>query len=184
MRCASRMPRKSRTSIPTSKPTTSRTVDSERGDPDRALADAPVKLDQTYVTPVETHNPMELHATTAVWDGPQLTLYESTQSVNNSQDVIAQVLGLPTDQVRVVSKFLGSGFGGKLWPWTHCYLAAEAARQLQKPVKLVVSRKMMFQTVRPPPAHRPARADRGHAGGQAALAPARLRASRRHARRL
>jgi xanthine dehydrogenase YagR molybdenum-binding subunit len=127
------------------------TVDSERGDPDRALANAPVKLDQTYVTPVETHNPMELHATTAVWDGPQLTLYESTQSVNNSQDVIAQVLGLPSDRVHVISKFLGSGFGGKLWPWTHCYLAAEAARQLQKPVKLVVSRKMMFQTV----GHRP-----------------------------
>jgi xanthine dehydrogenase YagR molybdenum-binding subunit len=126
-------------------------VDSERGDPDRALAGAPVKFDQTYVTPVETHNPMELHATTAVWDGPQLTLYESTQSVNNSQDVIAQVFGLPTDQVRVVSKFLGSGFGGKLWPWTHCYLAAEAARQLQKPVQVVVSRKMMFQAV----GHRP-----------------------------
>jgi len=126
-------------------------VDSERGDPDRALADAPVKLDETYVTPVETHNPMELHATTAVWDGPQLTIYETTQSVNNSQDVIAQVFGIPIDQVRVVSKFLGSGFGGKLWPWTHCYLAAEAARQLQKPVKLVVSRKMMFQTV----GHRP-----------------------------
>ena len=126
-------------------------VDSERGHADRALADAPVKLDQTYVTPVHTHNPMELHATTAVWDAAQLTLYESTQSVNNSQDVIAQVFGLPTDQVRVVSKFLGSGFGGKLWPWTHCYLAAEAARQLQKPVKLVVSRKMMFQTV----GHRP-----------------------------
>jgi xanthine dehydrogenase YagR molybdenum-binding subunit len=127
------------------------TVDSERGDADRAFTDAPVKVDQTYITPVETHNPMELHATTAIWDGPQLTLYETTQSVNNSQDVVAQVLGLPTDQVRVVSKFLGSGFGGKLWPWTHCYLAAEAARQLQRPVKLVVSRKMMFQTV----GHRP-----------------------------
>ncbi|HEX2475097.1 MAG TPA: molybdopterin cofactor-binding domain-containing protein, partial [Lacipirellulaceae bacterium] len=126
-------------------------VDSERGDPDRALADAPVKLDETYVTPVETHNPMELHATTAVWDGQQLTIYETTQSVNNSQDVIAQVFGIPSDQVRVVSKFLGSGFGGKLWPWTQCYLAAEAARQLQKPVKLVVSRKMMFQSV----GHRP-----------------------------
>jgi len=109
------------------------TVDSERGDPDRALANAPVKLDQTYVTPVETHNPMELHATTAVWDGPQLTLYESTQSVNNSQDVIAQVLGLPSDRVHVISKFLGSGFGGKLWPWTHCYLAAEAALRDAKP---------------------------------------------------
>jgi xanthine dehydrogenase YagR molybdenum-binding subunit len=127
------------------------TVDSQRGDPDRALADAPIRLDETYITPVETHNPMELHATTAVWEGSQLTLYESTQSVNNSQDVIAQVLGLPRDQVRVVSKFLGSGFGGKLWPWTHCYLAAEAARQLQRPVKLVISRKMMFQSV----GHRP-----------------------------
>jgi xanthine dehydrogenase YagR molybdenum-binding subunit len=136
---------------PDLKPDDEPTVDSERGDPDRAHAEAPVKFGQTYVTPVETHNPMEPHATTAVWDGPQLTLYESTQSVNNSQDVIAQVFGLPIDQVRVVSKFLGSGFGGKLWPWTHCYLAAEAARQLQKPVKLVVSRKMMFQTV----GHRP-----------------------------
>ncbi|HEX3601184.1 MAG TPA: xanthine dehydrogenase family protein molybdopterin-binding subunit [Lacipirellulaceae bacterium] len=126
-------------------------VDSERGDADRALADAPVKLDETYMTPVETHNPMELHATTAMWDGPQLRIYETTQSVNNSQDVIAQVFGIPTDQVRVMSKFLGSGFGGKLWPWTQCYLAAEAARQLKKPVKLVVSRKMMFQSV----GHRP-----------------------------
>jgi xanthine dehydrogenase YagR molybdenum-binding subunit len=139
------------------------TVDSERGDPDRALADAPVNFDQTYVTPVHTHNPMELHATTAVWDGPQLTLYESTQSVNNSQDVIAQVLGLPRDQVRVVSKFLGSGFGGKLWPWTHCYLAAEAARQLQKPVKLVVSRRMEFQTC----GHRPRTVQRVRIGASA-----------------
>jgi len=145
---------------PDLKPDDKPKVDSERGDPDRALADAPVKLDQTYVTPVETHNPMEMHATTAVWNGPLLTLYESTQSVNNSQDVIAQVLGLPREQVRVVSKFLGSGFGGKLWPWTHCYLAAEAARQLQKPVKLVVSRKMMFQTV----GHRPRTVQRVRVG--------------------
>jgi xanthine dehydrogenase YagR molybdenum-binding subunit len=139
------------------------TVDSERGDPDGAFADAPIKLEQTYVTPVHTHNPMELHATTAVWEGPQLTLYETTQSVNNSQDVIAQVLGLPSDQVRVVSKFLGSGFGGKLWPWTHCYLAAEAARQLQKPVKLVVSRKMEFQTC----GHRPRTVQRVRIGATA-----------------
>ncbi len=138
-------------------------VDSERGEADRALADAPVKLDQTYVTPVHTHNAMELHATVAVWDGPHLTLYESTQSVNNSQDVIAQVLGLPRDQVRVVSKVLGSGFGGKLWPWTHCYLAAAAARQLQRPVQLVVSRKMEFQTC----GHRPRTVQRVRIGATA-----------------
>jgi xanthine dehydrogenase YagR molybdenum-binding subunit len=126
-------------------------VRSERGDAEAAFATAPVKLDQTYVTPTETHNPIELHATIAIWDGPRLTLYEASQGVVNLQSVLAQMFGLPKENVRVITKFLGSGFGGKLWPWTHCALAAAAARQLGKPVKLVVSRKMMFQTV----GHRP-----------------------------
>jgi xanthine dehydrogenase YagR molybdenum-binding subunit len=126
-------------------------LQSQRGDADAAFASAPVKLDQTYVTPTETHNPIELHATVAIWDGSILTLYESTQGVVNHRSVLAQMFGLPTENVRVVSKFLGSGFGGKLFPWTHSPLAAAAARQLGKPVKLVVSRKMMFQTV----GHRP-----------------------------
>jgi xanthine dehydrogenase YagR molybdenum-binding subunit len=124
---------------------------SERGDPDAAFAAAPVKLDQTYVSPAETHNPIELHATTAVWDENSLTLYEATQGVVNFRSVLAQMFGLPKEKVRVVTKFLGSGFGGKLFPWTHCALAAAAARQLGKPVKLVLNRKMMFQTV----GHRP-----------------------------
>src|SRR5262249_8026790 len=64
---------------------------------------------------------------------------------------LAQMFGLPKENVRVITKFVGSGFGGKLFPWTHCALAAAAARQLGKPVKLVLSRKMMFQTV----GHRP-----------------------------
>ena len=89
-----------------------------------------VKLDQTYVTPTETHNPLELHATTAIWDGSNLTLYESTQGVVNFRGVLAQMFGLPKENVRVITKFLGSGFGGKLCPWTHCPLAAAAARQL------------------------------------------------------
>ena len=126
-------------------------LQSERGDAGAAFASAPVKLDQTYVTPTETHNPIELHATIAVWDGSLLTLYESTQGVMNHRSVVAQMFGLPTENVRVISKFLGSGFGGKLFPWTHSPLAAAAARELGKPVKLVVSRKMMFQTV----GHRP-----------------------------
>jgi xanthine dehydrogenase YagR molybdenum-binding subunit len=126
-------------------------LQSERGDADAAFASAPVKLDQTYVTPTETHNPIELHATIALWDGSLLTLYESTQGVMNHRSVLAQMFGLPTENVRVISKFLGSGFGGKLFPWTHSPLAAAAARELGKPVKLVVSRKMMFQTV----GHRP-----------------------------
>src|SRR5215216_3497859 len=126
-------------------------LQSERGDADAAFASAPVKLDQTYVTPTETHNPIELHATVAMWEGSILTLYESTQGVVNHRSVLAQMFGLPTENVRVISKFLGSGFGGKLFPWTHSPLAAAAARELGKPVKLVVSRKMMFQTV----GHRP-----------------------------
>src|SRR5438270_2814610 len=126
-------------------------VQSQRGDADAAFATAPVKLDQTYVTPVETHNPIELHATTAIWDGSTLTLYETSQGVFNLRGVLAQMFGLPKENVRVITKFVGSGFGSKLWPWTQCPLAAAAARQLGKPVKLVVSRKMMFQSV----GHRP-----------------------------
>src|SRR5712664_705329 len=119
---------------------------SQRGDADAAFAAAPVKLDQVYVTPAETHNPIELHATTAVWEGSTLTLYEGSQAVFNHRGVLAQMFGLPVENVRVVTRFLGSGFGGKLWPWTHSSLAAAAARQLGRPVQLVVSRKMMFQT--------------------------------------
>ena len=126
-------------------------LQSQRGDADAAFASAAVKLDETYVTPAETHNPIELHATTAIWDGSTLTLYDSSQGVVNCRSVLAQMFGLPKENVRVITKFVGSGFGGKLFPWTHCPLAAAAARQLGKPVKLVLSRRMMFQTV----GHRP-----------------------------
>jgi xanthine dehydrogenase YagR molybdenum-binding subunit len=126
-------------------------LESERGDPDGAFASAPVKLDQTYVTPTETHNPIELQATTAMWEGDKLTIYEESQGIFNLRAVLAQMFGLPKENVRVVTKFVGSGFGSKLWPWTHCPLACAAARQLGKPVKLVLSRRMMFQSA----GHRP-----------------------------
>jgi xanthine dehydrogenase YagR molybdenum-binding subunit len=126
-------------------------LQSQRGDADAAFASAPVKIDQTYVTPAETHNPIELHATTAIWDDLKLTLYDSSQGVVNLRTILAQMFGLPKENVRVITRFVGSGFGNKLFPWPHCALAAAAARQLGKPVKLVLSRKMMFQTV----GHRP-----------------------------
>ena len=126
-------------------------LQSERGDAESAFASAPVKLDQSYVTPTHTHNPIELQATTAIWDGSKLTIYEESQAIFNMQGVLAQMFGLSKENVRVITKFVGSGFGSKLWPWTHCALAVAAARQLGKPVKLVISRKMMFQTV----GHRP-----------------------------
>jgi xanthine dehydrogenase YagR molybdenum-binding subunit len=126
-------------------------IQSHRGDPDAAFVSAPVKIDATYSTPAETHNPMEMHATTAVWRGQHVTLYESSQGVVNHHSVMSEVLGVPPENIEVISRFIGSGFGGKLFPWPHSALCAVAARQLNRPVKLVVSRKMMFQDV----GHRP-----------------------------
>ena len=122
-------------------------LQSHRGDAATTFDKAEVKVDETYVTPAETHNPIELHSTVALWDGQILKLYDSTQGVVNLRSVLAQMFGLPKENVRVIAKFLGSGFGGKLYPWAHVPLAAAAARQVGKPVKLVVSRKMMFESV-------------------------------------
>lgn len=126
-------------------------VQSERGDAASAFDKSEVTLDETYVTPVETHNPIELHATVAQWDGEGYTFYETTQAVSNHQGTLMQMLGLPKEKVRVISRYLGSGFGCKLWMWPHSLLAAAASRHTGQPVKLVVSRKMMFQNV----GHRP-----------------------------
>jgi len=126
-------------------------VQSERGDSASAFDTSETTLDETYVTPVETHNPIELHATVAQWDGEGYTFYETTQAVSNHQGTLMQMLGLPKEKVRVISRYLGSGFGGKLWMWPHSLLAAAATRHTGQPVKLVVSRKMMFQNV----GHRP-----------------------------
>jgi xanthine dehydrogenase YagR molybdenum-binding subunit len=122
-----------------------------RGDPDKALASSPVTIDETYSTPVETHNPMEMHGSVAVWDGENYTLYESTQGVVNAHIVMSEVLGVPRENVRIISRFIGSGFGGKLFPWTHSTIAAAAARQLNRPVKISADRRMMFSNV----GHRP-----------------------------
>jgi len=138
-------------------------LQSERGDPESAFANAAVKLDQTYVTPTETHNPIELQAAIAIWEGEKLTVYEESQAIFNMRSVLAQMFGLPKENVRVITKFVGSGFGSKLWPWTHCPLAVAAARQLGKPVKLVLSRKMTFQAA----GHRPRTQQRVRIGATA-----------------
>jgi len=126
-------------------------TESKRGDVEAGFASAPVKVDQTYVTPAETHNPMEMHATVAVWDDPNFVLYETSQGVVNHQHVMAETLGVPRENIHIITRFLGSGFGGKLFPWPHSALAAAAARQLNRPVKLSVNRKQMFTNV----GHRP-----------------------------
>jgi xanthine dehydrogenase YagR molybdenum-binding subunit len=120
---------------------------SKRGDPDTSFASAPVKVDATYITPNETHNPIEMHASVAVWEGDSVTLYETSQGVVNHRAAMAQVLGMPVENVRVVTRFLGSGFGGKLFPWPHTAMAAVAARKLGRPVKLSLTRRQMFSCV-------------------------------------
>jgi xanthine dehydrogenase YagR molybdenum-binding subunit len=124
----------------------------KRGDAAAAFTSSSVKHEATYSTPAETHNPIELHASVAVYKDGKFTLYETSQAVVNHRDVMAAMLGVPPENVQVITRFLGSGFGGKLWPWPHALLGAACARNLNRPVKLVVSRSMMFQSV----GHRPA----------------------------
>ncbi|MGB6966310.1 MAG: xanthine dehydrogenase family protein molybdopterin-binding subunit [Xanthobacteraceae bacterium] len=126
-------------------------VVSERGNAEESLASAPVTIDAHYAIAPETHNPIETHATVATWDGNELTLYETSQGVVNHRNVLADMLGLPRNKVRVIAKFIGSGFGSKLWPWSQSPLAAAAAVTLGKPIKLVLSRPMMFHAA----GHRP-----------------------------
>jgi len=121
-------------------------VESERGDVKTAFAKAPVQIDQTYTTPPEAHAVIEAHASVAAWDGDTVTLYETSQAVAMQRIAISEMLGVPRENVRVITKFLGSGFGGKLWLWGHSLLTAAAARNLGQPVKLVITRKMMFAT--------------------------------------
>jgi xanthine dehydrogenase YagR molybdenum-binding subunit len=126
-------------------------VVSERGDAENGYATAPVTIDAHYAISPETHNPIETHATVATWNGDKLTLYETSQGVVNHRNVLADMLGLPRHKVRVIAKFIGSGFGSKLWPWSQSPLAAAAAIKLGRPIKLVLSRPMMFHSV----GHRP-----------------------------
>ncbi len=122
-----------------------------RGDAEAAYQQAAVKIDYTYVTPVETHNPMEMHGTIAVWDGDRLTLYESSQGVVNHHNVASQVLAMPLENIEVISRFIGSGFGCKLFPWPHSWAAAMAAKKVGRPVQFAIPRSLMFTCV----GHRP-----------------------------
>lgn len=115
-----------------------------RGNAKAALSKAAVKIEQTYATPVEHHNPMEMHATVAAWDGDKLTLYDSTQHVRGSRRVTAAALDIPVENIRVIDPFVGGGFGCKGSVWPNTYLAALAARYVGRPVKLMLTRKQMF----------------------------------------
>src|SRR5439155_317481 len=81
-----------------------------------------VKIQQAYVIPRENHNPIEMHATIAAWDGDRLTLWDKTQWVHNVADEIGAVFGIPAENVRVVSPFVGGAFGSGLRAWPHVTL--------------------------------------------------------------
>ncbi|WP_373377165.1 xanthine dehydrogenase family protein molybdopterin-binding subunit [Cupriavidus nantongensis] len=117
-----------------------------RGAPASAYDRSAVKVDVTYRTPVETHNPMEMHATLAWWENGDLRLYEATQGATVHRNTIAQIFGLTPERVTVDAPFIGSGFGSKLFLWPHSVAASAAARMTGKPVKLVVPRAYMFTT--------------------------------------
>jgi xanthine dehydrogenase YagR molybdenum-binding subunit len=122
-------------------------ADVTRGDVDAGLAAAEVKVEETYYTPTEHHNPMEPHATTAVWEGDKLTVYDATQYTYGVRHAMAVTFGVPEENVRCVCKFTGGGFGCKGTVWAHVALAAAAARQAQRPVRLATMRKQMFSNM-------------------------------------
>lgn len=116
-----------------------------RGDATAAYADAPVRINEFYTTPIEFHNPMEMHGCTVVPDsGERLTVYEKTQGVQNTKQYLTAMFGLKDDHVRVISPFVGGAFGSGLRPQYHLPLAVMAALDLKRPVRVTLTRQQMF----------------------------------------
>src|SRR5437588_12709304 len=124
-------------------------ADSAHGDVEAALAAAPVALAHTYTTPAEHHNPMEPHATLAIWsdDGESVTLYETCQGVSWRRDDIAIAFGLSSERVRVIAPYVGGGFGSRGFTHPYAILAVMAARVVGRPAKLAQTRQQMFGPV-------------------------------------
>ena len=114
-----------------------------RGDAAAAFDQAEVRIEREYSSPMQHHNPIEPHTTTAVWDGNSLTLYESAQGVVLTRMIVTQAFE-ELGEVRVVSPYLGGGFGAKGPIWPHTLLTAAVARQVRRPVKLVLTRAQMY----------------------------------------
>jgi xanthine dehydrogenase YagR molybdenum-binding subunit len=116
----------------------------ERGDVEGALAAAPIRVDTKLRMAANHHNTLEPSTTTAAWHDGRLTLWDSTMGVRASQLTVAQLLGLPLSRVRVITEFVGGGFGAKAMVWPHVTLAAMAARHVGRPVKLVLTRPQTY----------------------------------------
>ncbi len=120
----------------------------KRGEPQAAFASSAIQLTATYTHPVYNHNPMEPGSTTAHWEAPdRLTVYESTQGVTRTQSSLAAMTGMPREQIRVITKYLGGGFGCKGAMWPHTILTVQAAKAVGRPVKLMLTRPQMFTSM-------------------------------------
>ncbi|WLW53449.1 xanthine dehydrogenase family protein molybdopterin-binding subunit [Streptomyces sp. YU58] len=124
-----------------------------RGNPEEALASAEVRLEGTYRLTRNHHNAMEPHATVARWDGDRLTVWDKTQWTLGARDELAAVFGIQAESVRVISPFVGGAFGNALRTWPHSTIAALAARQFRRPVKLVLTREQLYYGVGYRPAY-------------------------------
>ncbi len=109
---------------------------------------APINLEAEYFIPIETHNPMEMHTTIAVWEGDtKLTVYDKSQGPKNVQGELARMFALEEKNVKVITEFVGGAFGNGLRSWPHVYAAVIAAKKLKKPVKVTLNREQMFTMV-------------------------------------
>ena len=121
--------------------------DIKKGDANSVLAECAVSVGVTYRTPPYNHNPIEPHATTAHWEGDQLTVYDSSQYITGVKNTLATMFGLKPDNVRVLSPFVGGGFGSKGGMWPHVPMCVAAAKIVGRPVRLALSREGVFRTV-------------------------------------
>lgn len=119
-------------------------TDTNVGDVDAALAAAEVALDHTYTTPAYHNNPLEPHATIAIWNDDSVTLYDANQGPHAIRDELAATFGLPPEQIRIIAPYVGGGFGSKAFAHPHVILAMIAARATGRPVKIALTRQQMF----------------------------------------
>jgi len=122
-------------------------TDTVRGNPVGAFSESGTRIDAMYTTPIETHNPMEPHATIAAWSGDELTLYDSSQNISGVRKTAAKTFGIAPEKIRVLCPFVGGGFGSKGSAWTHVMLAAMASKMTGTPVKLALERTQMVGPV-------------------------------------
>src|SRR5882757_239767 len=121
-------------------------ADSAVGDFESAFASAPVQIDAAYTTPYQCQAAMEPHATMAMWEGEMLTVHTAAQLTTSPQEGLARTFNIPKENVRVITRYVGGGFGSKLPYYVDATLAAIGARMLRRPVKVAMTRPQVFYT--------------------------------------